>query len=530
MDHGGRLTYIMGPVVGLVLLVACANVSGLLLGRHEQRRREIAVRLALGAGRRRIMSYLLAEGVWLALFGALTGLGLTALGIRMVPALLPPTLAMFLPDVRIDPRVLGLTGALAAFSTLAFGLMPAWWASRLDPMANLKTTETLGRRARSRQLLVVAQVAVAMLFLAVGALFVRGFAKGLSRELGFSERNLLLAYVALPELGGESTDLRLDAMRQAVAALPAVEAVGFGNTVGGGSRKTKARLPGAEEEASADVSFNVVDHGYFAALGIPLRDGRDFDPRDNRCGAPVVVVSEAMARRFWPGENPVGRSVVLERAGSKPCLVVGVVGNVSDLTERDPATMPACYLPWRQAPGGDPLLIVRTRRHPERLAVPVREALRRIDGNISLFMIDTLEGRLRATLMPQWFGAWIGGALGVLSFVLSITGLFGTVAYAVARRTREIGIRVALGASPHEAVWLVLRQGLLLAAAGAGVGLLLAVAAGRTLRGLLYGISPLDPVALAAATVLVVGVAALASWLPARRVTKVDPVEALRAE
>ena len=530
MDHGGRLVYFMGPVVGLVLLVACANVSGLLLGRHEQRRREIAVRLALGAGRGRVMSYLFAEGAWLAFFGAAAGLAVTALGVRLVLALLPPAFAPMAPDVRIDPRVLGLTCGLTALSTLALGLLPAWRSSRLDIVTNLKTVDSADRRARGRQALVVIQVAVAMLLLAVGALFVRGFAQGATRELGFSERNLLLGYVAAEGLKGESAGVRIDSIRRTVGALPGVEAVGFAHAVAGDYRKTRANLPGRSEDMATELAVDSVDFGFFSTVGVPLRRGRDFDAGDNAAGAPVVVVNEALARRFWPGEDPIGRSLVVERAGAAPCRVVGVVGDVSDLTERDPAATPACYLPWRQVPGDNPMLIVRTSRAPESFAAPVREALRRVDGVTSLFAIDTIEGRLRASLLPQWSGAWIGGALGILSFALSLSGLFGIVAYTVARRTREIGIRVALGATPTKTVWLVLRQGVTLAAVGVALGLPLAVAAGRMMRSLLYGISPLDPMALATATVLVLGVAVLASWLPARRAAKVDPMVALRTE
>ena len=528
MDHGGRLTYFMGPVVGLVLLVACANVSCLLLGRYEQRRREIAVRLALGASRWRVMRYLLTEAALLALLGGGAGLALTAWGIRMMPAILPVTLATFAPDVQLDLRVLGLTLGLSVFATLAFGLMPAWRASRLDVSSMLKSEDCHLGRTPGRNVLVVEQVAIAMLFLALAALFVRGFWTGLTRDLGFTQRNLLLAYVAPEGPARRNLDELLDNSRRAVAGLPGVQAVTFANTVVGSRRTLSVRAPGVE--TAEPINCNLVDPGFFATVGIPLQQGREFDVHDNRAGGRVVIISEAMARRYWPKENPVGQTVFIGRTDLFPREVVGVAGNVSDLTERDPATQPFFYLPLRQEQMGDLMLIVQTRRAPAELANAVRDALRRMDAPAATFLIDTIGGRLRTTLMPQWFGAWLGGVLGGLAFLLAVSGLYGVIAYAVARRTREIGIRIALGATSHDAVILVLRQGLVLALIGVGVGLLLALTAGSLLRSLLFGISPTDPLALAGSALLVMLVVALASYLPARRAAKVDPMVALRAE
>lgn len=528
MDHGGRLTYIMGPVVGLVLVVACANVSCLLLGRYEQRRREMAVRLALGASRGRVMRYLLTEATLLAALGAAAGLTLTWWTLRMVPAMLPETLAMFAPEVQVDLRVLGLTLGLAVVATLVFGLMPAWRASQVDVSAMLKSDVGHLGRTPSRNVLVMAQVAIAMTFLAVAALFVRGFWTGATRDLGLGERNLLLAYAVPEGAARRDFDTTLDELRRAVASLPGAQATTVANNVIGARRKLSVRLPG--DEKVEIIGCNLVDHGFFAVVGVPLTQGRDFSAQDNRASARVVIVSEAMARQFWPGESPVGKTVFIGADELVPREVIGVVGNVSDLTERDPATLPYFYLPLRQERKGDWLVIVRTQGEPSALAAPLREKLRRMDTPTATFMIETLSGRLRAALMPQWLGAWLGGVLGGLAFVLAVSGLYGVVAYAVARRTRELGIRVALGAAPSEATRLVLRQGLVLASIGIAIGLLLAIAAGSILRKILYGISPADPWALAGAALVVLAVAILASWVPARRAGKVDPMIALRAE
>lgn len=531
MDHGGRLTYLMGPVVGLVLLVACANVSCLLLGRYEERRREIAVRLALGAGRWRVMRYLLAESLLLSMGGGALGLLFTAWGLGVVPTVLPPMLASWAPEMSVDERVLGMTLGLSVFATLAFGLVPAWRASRLDVSTMLKSDSVHLGKTPSRNVLVVVQVMVAVVFLGIAALFVRGFQAGAGRDLGFTERNVLFTNL-LPErrLPRELSSV-LDDVRQTVAALPGVRTVTLANGVLGG-RPVPLLTPEDQKAGNAagrPMPCNLVDPGYFAVFGIPLLQGRDFTTHDNRAGGRVAIVSEGMAKRLWPGESAVGQTLFAGRSGLLPREVVGVVRDVSDLGER-PQTDPLFYLPLRQEQSGDLTLIVNTKTAPADLAGPVRDALKRMDSSMSTFMFDTIGGRLRIVMLPQWFGAWLGGVLGGLAFVLAISGLYGVVSYAVSRRTREIGIRVALGAAPRDAVWLVLRQGVILAVIGVCFGLPLAVGVGVVVRSGLFGISPADPVALAGSAVLVVVVAGLASYLPARRAARVDPMVALRAE
>ena len=531
MDHGGRLTYFMGPVVGLVLLVACANVSCLLLGRYEERRREIAVRLALGAGRWRVMRYLLAEALLLSLGGGVLGLLFTTWGLGVVPTILPPMLSSWVPEMHVDERVLAMTFGLSVFATLAFGLVPAWRASRLDVSTMLKSDSVHLGKTPSRNVLVVAQVMVAVVFLGIAALFVRGFLAGAGRDLGFTERNVLFTNL-LPErrLPRELSSV-FDEVRQTVAALPGVRSVTLASGVLGG-RPVPLLTPEDQKAGNAagrPMPCNLVDPGYFTVFGIPLLQGRDFTTHDNRAGGRVAIVSEGMAKRLWPGESAVGQTLFAGRRELLPREVVGVVRDVSDLGER-PQTDPLFYLPLRQEQSGDLTLIVNTKTAPADLAGPVRDALKRMDSSMSTFMFDTIGGRLRIVMLPQWFGAWLGGVLGGLAFVLAISGLYGVVSYAVSRRTREIGIRVALGAAPRDAVWLVLRQGVILAVIGVCLGLPLAVGVGVVVRSGLFGISPADPVALAGSAVLVIAVAALASYLPARRAARVNPIAALRAE
>jgi predicted permease len=356
----------------------------------------------------------------------------------------------------------------------------------------------------------------------------------MTRDLGFSERNLMLAYV-VPEVSGRvDFGTLLDPVRERMAALPGVRGVTLANNLVGGGRTMAVRLP--EDDATGDregrlIACNNVDPGFFATVGIPLQQGRDFDAHDVRGGRRVAIVSEAMARKLWPQGNAIGQTILAGRTELVPREIVGVARDVSDVAGSAAAVAtPFLYLPLRQEQTGDLMLIVATRGSPAALAAPVREALRRMDTPMGSFMFDTLDGRLKMALLPQWFGAWLGGILGVLAFVLAVSGLYGVVAYAVARRTRELGIRVALGAAPRDAVRLVVRQGLVLAAVGVGVGLPLAVAAGALLSSTLYGISPIDPLALTGSALIVTTVAACASYLPARRAAKVDPMIALRVE
>jgi predicted permease len=540
-DTAGRDTYgaLVMAVVGLVLLVACANVAVLLLARHEERRRELAVRLALGGSRWRLIRLLLVESTLLSLLGAAAGLLLTTWCVQLVPLLIPSAMFAHLVDLRVDGRVLGLTLGLSGFATLAFGLLPAWRATRLDigPLLKSDTSPALGgtRWFTLRNILVVGQVAVALVFLAVAALFIRGFGRGQQSDLGFTQKNLLLAMVALN--GGREGVDDCQQLQERLRALPGVRAVSAGSwaplALSGGGATVRVLPPGAEVADTAGgepVQSVSVEPGYFATLGLPLLRGRDFGPRDNDAGTRVAIVSEAMAKRYWPGEDPVGK---IFRAGNRelaPREIVGVARDLVDPSRSSAAPPPCVYLPLRQEFRGEVRLLIATRRDPVELAGLVRGEIRRFNDRLTLLDVTTMGAQLRFALFAQWVGAWLGGVLGLLAFVLAVSGLYGVVAYAVSRRTRELGIRLALGARPADTLWLVLRQGLMLGVVGVGLGLPLAVAAGFALRGVLFGIGPADPLALAGASLLVIGVALLASYLPARRAMRVDPVEALRSE
>ena len=540
-DHGGRLIYRVMPMICLVLLVACANVSGLLLARHEERRRDLALRLALGAGRFQLIRQMLTEGVLLAVVGAGVGLLVTVWSSRLVSFLVPTSLAALAPHPHVDRRVLGLSLGLSLLAAVASSLVPALRATGLDPGPVLKgeaEAPAAGLRGLAgRNVLVVGQLAVSMVFLVVTLLFVRGFQYGTRIDLGFSERNLLLVTVTpeMSPLGRAGAPDYYRRLQEQVAALPEVRATSLAAHpplgLSGGGMTIAVRQPEAmdPEPDGRPTRYNVVEPRYFVTLGIRLLAGRDFTERDDAGAQRVAIVSETMAHQYWPGQDPLGRTVSLGGAAPAEYEVVGVAPDVAVVRMRE-APAPYLYLPYRQAAASSMTLLVASRGDPAGLVPGVREAMQAVDAGVAPFSVETMPGLLRFALMPQWIGAWAGAALGGLTVLLAVGGLFALVAYAVSRRTHEIGIRIALGARQRTTLWMVVRQGLYLGLAGVGVGLPLAVALGYVLGSLFLGIAPADPVALGGASLAVVAVALLASLAPAHRATRVDPMAALRSE
>jgi predicted permease len=370
----------------------------------------------------------------------------------------------------------------------------------------------------------------------VTLLFVRGFLSGTRTDPGFSERNLLLVTVS-PEtshLGRAGARDYYRRLQERVSALPEVRATSLAAHpplgLSGGGMTIPVRRP---EAADADpdglrTRYNVVEPRYFDALGIRLLAGRDFNDHEDEDAQRVTIVSEALARRYWPGQDPLGRTLSI---GASPAEyeVVGVAQDVAVIGMNE-TPEPYLYLPYRQTSAGFMTLLVAVRGSPALLAPAVRQAMRAVDDGVAPFSVETMPDLVHFALMPQWIGAWSGAALGGLTVVLAVGGLFALVAYAVSRRTHEIGIRMALGARRRTTLWMVVRQGLYLGLAGVGLGLPLAVALGYVLRSLFFGIAPADPPALAGASLAVVAVALLASLGPAHRATRVDPMTALRSE
>ena len=526
------LTVLMAAVL-LVLLVACANVASLVTVRATARRREISIRIAIGAGRGRLVRQLATESLVLATLGGAAGL-LAAVWIAgLMPAV--PTLfgAPLVITRGIDGRMLAFTALVAALTALGVGLFPAWRASRTDLVPGPKDgVATAGRGSLSgRDALVAMQVAITFVLVVGAGLLVRTARSLRAVDPGYDPRNVLLAGVDLESRAwrGDAIVAFWNEVLQRLRANPEVSAASVALTMvpsPGGSRWNGVPLEGYQETDNVEFDANSVGPEYFAAMRIPLRAGRAFDDRDGRGAVRVAVINETMARRYWPGRSPLGRHIGDSLSAA---TVIGVVrdGKYRSLRE---APRPVVYFSALQDPVSTGTLIVRARQNPIALAATVRQVVRAVDPNVPLFNIRTLETHLALASARERLVASVSVLFGSLALVLSLVGLSGLLAFAVARRTREIGVRLALGARPGDVRALILRRGMGLAGVGLAVGLGLAALLGRFTTVLLYGVSPIDPASYAVGLLLVAGVAGAASVLPAWRAARVDPVVALRTE
>jgi predicted permease len=523
-------------VVGMILLIACANVANLMLSRATARRRDIAIRRALGGSRSQIVRQFLIESTLVAAAGG--GLGLLAawwigsMGATLpVPLPVPVTL-----DLAPDLRVVGFTLGVSLIAGLLLGLGPALQATAptLSPALKEDAGVGLSPRSRLRGAFVVAQVSGSLLLLVLAALFLRSLSRATKIDPGFAARSALLV----------TTDLGLSlydegrgrAFQQALLdqtrALPGVEAVGLVGqlplSLGGGRQEITIDGYQPREGEDMEIARTVVGTGYFEALETPLARGRGFTAED-QAGAPgAVVVNESFARRYWPGLDPVGRRMSVD-GGETWLTVVGVArdGKYGSLGE---APRPFFYLPLLQFYEERTTLVARTRAEPTAIVVPIRAIIHQLDPTLPIEAVGTLEEHLAFSLLPARLAGWGLAGFGLLGLGLASLGIYGVVAFGVSRREREIGIRMALGARAELVVTLAVREGMLLVLVGLGVGLVLASVAGRLARGLLYGLAPLDPQAFLGATLALGLVALLASWLPARRAARVNPMVALRSE
>ncbi|HWS54235.1 MAG TPA: ABC transporter permease [Pyrinomonadaceae bacterium] len=525
--------------VGFVLLIACANVANLLLARAAARRREIGIRLALGATRGRVVRQLLTESLLLALAAGGAGLLLafwaTDLMLALIPTL-PYTVALsFTPDA----RALVFTLAVSVVTGVVFGLAPAWQASRPDIVPVLKN-EAAGQQAGPRRwtlrnALVVAQVALSLVVLVVGGLLVKSFWRAQGIDPGFEvERGLAMSLN--PGLLGYDEERGRDFFRrlgERVASLPGVESVSFARYLPLGDSSSSTGPVYADGQAppppgeGLSVLYNVVADGHFETMGMALLEGRDFDEGDRPDGRRVCVVNQALAERLWPGEPAVGKLVRV--GGGQPREVVGVVrtGRYRTLGE---SPRPMMYLSLNQSFDASMVMVVRTKGEPEEMVRAVRGEVQALDPQLPVYAVRTLRQHMSWALWGTRIAATLSLAVGLLALFLAATGLYSLMAYTVSRRTHEIGIRMALGAQARDVLRLVAGQGLALAAVGVAVGLLAALAVTRVLSSLLFGVSSSDLFTFAAISLLLAAVALLACYVPARRATKVDPMEALRYE
>lgn len=517
----------------LVLLIACTNLASLLLARATQRRKEIAVRMAIGATRTRLAWQLLTESVMLAVTGAAMGLAVGWALIQAAQASLPQTDFALTMDLRMDSRVIAFVTGLAVLTGIGFGLVPALHASRPEVVAALKDETGGRRRARLRSLLVTLQVALSFVLLIAAGLTVRSLQHTQALGPGFDENNALTVSVDLGLQGyaqakGENFYKQL---RERVLALPGVSAAGFVARLplGLDNSSTTVSPAGQAEPRPQDMSscyYDSVTPGYFAAMGIPLVAGRDFSETDTDKAPPVAIVNEALAKKFWPGQNPVGKRLNTGTTDSAE-VVVGVAktGKYFSLGET-PALM--VYFPETQNYESAAALVVRTQIDPDASIASVRAEVQKLDPELAVYGAKTLREHMKLSLFPLHAAAAAVGSFALLAMILAAIGIYGVMAYSVGQRTKEIGIRMALGAKATDVWGMVLKQGVAMTVAGIVLGIACAVGVSSIVANLLVGVSATDPRTFLMITLLLSVVALAACFIPARRATKVDPVRAIR--
>jgi predicted permease len=523
-------------IVGVVLLICCANVAGLLIVQAEARRREMAVRVSLGASRGRLMRLLMGESLLLAVLGAAAGLLLTTWLIRVLPGLLPP--GPFSLDVRIETRVVLVTLVASVASTLLAGLVPARGATRPDIQSLVKGAEPAvsygTRRMSLRDVLVVGQVTLSFVLLAVAALLVRSFVETLRIDPGFdTSRRLLLVELAPGFLPAERRLGIHDDLVARLSHLPDVTAASYARRFhlsgSGGGASVKVVVPGVTSPTGGDtwnIKFNAIGPDYLKTIGTRLARGRDLTAADRAGSQPVMLVSEAATRQFWSGTDPIGRSLSVNGVDR---MIVGIVQDASINSLRE-TPEPYFYVPYAQMPSGESTMVVETAGDPRALMAGVRQVISDVEPDLPVLGLLTLQDQMETAVYDQKMPATLGGTLGLLGMFLAAVGLYGAVAYTVSRRAHDIGIRMALGATRGQVFAMVVGQGLRLAAMGAGTGAVLAFAAVHVLGRSVIGVGTLDPLVLAGPALMVGAVTLLASYLPARRAARMSPLKALRTE
>jgi putative ABC transport system permease protein len=539
-----RLQRSIAPVVlllggvGLVLLICCGNISGMMLARAEARQREIAVRLALGAGRGRLLRQLLTESMMLALLGAGLGLLLTAALLRLQPALLPPGPFVTPYDFRVDARALAYTLAVSLLAALISGLAPAFQASRTDLVSTLRAGQGRTERGRlwlgGRNLLVAGEVALSLTLLIVAGLFLESLIFSEEINPGFDTHKKMLIVSLNPSVGraASNREFFLPAIEK-IRSLPGVKGATYAFRMllsgSGGGVSCEVSIPGVEPPSVQKgfiIKFNSVGRDYFQTVGARILRGRAFDAQEESPTHRSVLINESMARRFWPDTDPVGRHLVVE---GNDYEIIGLVqdGTINDIHE---PLEPYIYFPFAQKPMGEASIIVETAGDPRQLVGPIKQDIRSVGKSVTFYSTETLKELMAGELWSdRMFFLFVGG-LACLGIFLAGVGLYGVVAYLVGRRRHEIGIRMALGARRQDVLRLVLQQGLRPALVGIPVGLGAALVIGRLLSAKLYGVRPVSPAAFLGSCLLVLVITLLASYIPARRATKVDPMVALRYE
>lgn len=524
-------------VVGLVLLVACANLASFLLAQARDRQRDIAIRLAIGASRRALVQQLLTESLLLAIVGGVAGVLLSrvALGV-LLGANLPLPLPIWL-DVSLDARVLTFAIVASAIAGLLFGLVPALQATRpavIEWIKNENVGGGPGRRVTMRNVLVVGQVAVSLLLVVTAALFLRSLQARMQVDPGFGKAPATMLWLTIPADKFDSTRrvAVLDEIERRSAELPGARAVGVTDNIllNALSQQSKrinvAGFTPPKGQLGFDIDYASADSGFFDAAGVTILRGRNFTSAD-RPGAPrVAIINEVLAQRFWPNQDAIGQTF---RSDTMTFRVIGIARNtkVRSLGE---APKGFIFDAYKQQFSNNPMLIVRTDGNAEQMGVRVLGVLRETSPDLYVLLMKTLSNHIAAMMLPARLGAIAFSLFAGLALGLALLGVYGIVSYAVARRTREMGIRLAVGASPAGVVRLLMREGMTLVVIGAVIGLALGLAATRLLESLLFGVRTGDPVTFLGAPLLLLAVGAVASLLPARRASRIDPARVLKTE
>ena len=540
---------ILGGAVAFVLLIACANLAGLLLAKAAGRSKELAVRAALGASRGRLVAQALGENLVLGVLGILAGLVVAEIGLRALLFAAPQDLATGI-TFPLDGYVLGFTAIVGIVAVLIFGSVPAWHMSKVDPYDAMRESGRSATGSRGRQkfrsLLVAGELALGLVLLAGTGLLLKSLARIGDVNPGFQPHGVMTAGVALPDSQYNAPEKQFAFFRSVLDRLSHAPGVteagaGYGLPFSGANGSASFGIEGrpvAPGDPGPHGNIRIVTPGYFTALGIPLRKGRNFTDDDRLGSQPVAIIDENLAREYWPNQNPIGQRI---RNGTKTPwrVIVGIVGHIrftqlageeSGGSISESETKGAYYFPMYQTQAPYGFLIAKTSGNASRLDGAIRQAVRDTDANQPVADMKTMDARIGESLGPQRFAASLLAVFAGLAILLAAVGLYGLISYSVTQRTNEFGIRMALGAEPGDVLRLVLKQGAKLALAGAAAGIVAGLLLMRAMQSVLYGVSAADPVSFGGAAVLLLVIALVACYVPARRATRVDPMVALRYE
>ena len=541
-DDVRLILFTMMGAVTLVLMIACANVANLMLARSSGRQREFCVRAALGAGRAQLVKHLLLECVVLGLASAPLGLAIAYYGVYLLDNAIPPDNVPYYIHWDVSPRVIAYTIALSAATGLVFGLAPALQAGRLNLQEALRDgargSGQSGRRARVRNTLVILEVAMALILLVGASLFVRSFLNLRGASPGFDTAPLLTVRFFMAGesyAGGEQRAQRVEDITRRIEALPGVTAAFASNFVpldaGGGSGRAIVDGRTFEKGEEPSVLFTAVTPHLYKTMGLPLLKGRDFTDGEGGGSTPVAIVNETMAKRLWPDKEAVGgrfRLIDSDEADDW-FTVIGVAPDIRmfDMDDDTP-DFSVAYVPYRYGSFANIGVTIRAAGDPVSLAAPVREAIRASDPGLPIFNLRTMEDLRREGFWQYRLFGFMFAIFGAAALLLAGVGVYGVLSFSVSQRTQEMGVRIALGASKSDVMQLVVRQGLVLALAGVALGVLGAFAITRVIQSMLYNVTPTDPISFGGVALFLAAIAVLASYLPARRATAVDPIVALR--